>query len=318
MLRRILLTLLSLAALTAPTFAADAWPSRPIRIIAPSTPGGAADTFARILAQFAAPMLNTTFVVDNRAGGGGLIGVADCAHAEPDGYTLVISSAAYNAIEPFVSPDPGFDPHKDFTHIAYVGGQPNTFLLSAKSDMTSLADVVTAAKKGPVNFVSPGVGTLGHLLMESFATAAGIRLEHIPHRGSSQAMVDLIAGNVMLGTMTWSSAVAQIRAKTVKPIAVSSPARLPDYPDVPTLRDLGYDLVADSWFGLSGPAGLPRDMVERLNKAVAETMKQPEVIAKLATDGVTANPMSPDRFAALVNDDIAKWEPVVKRVGLGH
>lgn len=303
--------------LSSACFAAD-WPDRPIRIIAPSTPGGAADTFARIIAEYAGPMLGTTFVVDNRAGGGGLIGVAATAKAEPDGYSLVISSAAYNTIEPFVSVNPGFDPHKDFTHIAYVGGQANTFLVSAKSSLHSLADAVAAAKAGPMNFVSPGVGTLGNLLMENFASAAGIKLQHIPHRGSSQAMIDLVAGNVPLGTMTWSSAIGQIRAKTVLPVAVSSEKRLPDYPDVPTLRELGYNLVADSWFGLSGPPGLPREIVEKLNAAVNATMKKPEVLARLANDGVTINAMTPEQFTKLVDDDIAKWEPVVKKVGLGH
>jgi tripartite-type tricarboxylate transporter receptor subunit TctC len=298
--------------------ACAAWPDRPIRIIAPSTPGGAADTFARIIAEYAGPMLGTTFVVDNRAGGGGLIGVAATAKADPDGYNLVISSAAYNTIEPFVSANPGFDPRKDFTHIAYVGGQANTFIVSAKSDLRSLADTVAAAKAKPVNFVSPGVGTLGHLLMENFASAAGIRLQHIPHRGSSQAMIDLVAGNVPLGTMTWSSAIGQIRAGTVIPVAISSDKRLPDYPAVPTLRDLGYDLIADSWFGLSGPPGLPRAIVDKLNAAVAHAMKQPAVLAKLANDGVTINAMSADQFSRLVAADIAKWEPVVKKVGLGH
>jgi tripartite-type tricarboxylate transporter receptor subunit TctC len=303
---------------TSPALAADNWPSRPIRIIAPSTPGGAADTFARIIAEFAGPMLGTTFVVDNRAGGGGLIGVAACAHAEPDGYTLVISSAAYNTIEPFVSPDPGFDPYKDFTHIAYVGGQANTFIVSAKSSLRSLADVVATAKAKPTDFVSPGVGTLGHLLMETFASEANIKLQHIPHRGSSQAMIDLVAGNVPLGTMTWSSALGQIRAKTVLPVAVSSVKRVAEYPDVPTLRELGYKLDADSWFGLSGPPGLPKEIVDRLNAAVTATMKKPEVQAKLATDGVVPNAMSPEEFDALVRQDIGKWEPVVKQVGLFH
>ncbi len=295
-----------------------AWPDRPIRIIAPSTAGGAADTFARIIADYAGPKLGATFIVDNRVGGGGLVGVAATAKADPDGYGLVISSAAYNAIEPFVSANPGFDPRKDFTHIAYVGGQANTFVVSAKSELRSLADVVAAAKTNPVNYVTPGVGTVGHLLMESFASAAGIRLQHIPHRGASQAMIDLVAGNVPLGTMTWSSAIGQIRAKTAIPVALSSEKRVAEYPDVPTLREQGYDLAADSWFGLSGPPGLPRDIVEKLNALVAEAMKQPAVQARLANDGVTANAMSADQFTALVNADIAKWEPIVKKMGLKH
>ena len=305
-------------ALCSPAVAAD-WPARPIKIIAPSTPGGAADTFARLLADRMGPLIGGTIIVENRTGGGGLVGVATTAHAEPDGYSLVMSSAAYNTIEPFVSPNPGFDPARDFTHIAYVGGQANTFIVSAKVGWQSLKDVIDAARSGKtVDFVTPGVGTVGHLLMESFASAAGIKLQHIPHRGASQAMLDLVGGTVPLGTMTWSSAIGQIRAKTVKPVAVSSSARVPEYPDVPTLRDLGFDLMADSWFGLSGPAGMPPEIVAKLNAAVATVMSAPDVRAKLAGDAITPSSMSPAEFSAYVAADIAKWQPLVRQLGLGH
>jgi len=305
-------------ALCGPAVAAD-WPARPIKIIAPSTPGGAADSFARLLADRMGPLIGGTIIVENRTGGGGLVGVATTARAEPDGYSLVMSSAAYNTIEPFVSPNPGFDPARDFTHIAYVGGQANTFIVSAKVGWQSLKDVIDAARSGKtVDFVTPGVGTVGHLLMESFASAAGIKLQHIPHRGASQAMLDLVGGTVPLGTMTWSSAIGQIRAKTVKPVAVSSSARVPEFPDVPTLRDLGFDLMADSWFGLSGPAGMPPEIVAKLNAAVATVMSAPDVRAKLAGDAITPSSMSPAEFSAYVAADIAKWQPLVRQLGLGH
>jgi tripartite-type tricarboxylate transporter receptor subunit TctC len=245
-----------------PAAAAD-WPSRPIRIIAPSTPGGAADTFARLLADRLGPRLGTTFIVDNRAGGGGLIGVAAAAHAEPDGYTFVTSSVAYNTIEPMVSPNPGFDPSRDFTHVAFIGGQPDAFIVSAKSGLGSLAGVTARARAGrTLDYVSPGVATFAQLLVEAFALEAGIKLQHIPHRGSSQAMIDLVAGNVMFGSMTWGSAIGQIRAGTVRPVAISSKSRVAEYPDVPTLRDLGYTIEGDSWFGLSGPAGIAPDITQ--------------------------------------------------------
>jgi tripartite-type tricarboxylate transporter receptor subunit TctC len=299
------------------------WPTRPVRIIAPSTAGGAADTFARILAERLSVKFGAAFVVENRTGGGGLVGVATTAKSEPDGYTLVISSAAYNAIEPFVSRNPGFDPARDFSHIAYIGGQANTFLVSAKSasaaNWHALSDVVAAARGGTaIDYVSPGLGTLGHLLMETVASTAGIKLQHIPHRGSSQAMIDLVAGMVPLGTMTWGSAIGQVRAGTVRPIAVSSEQRIAEYPEVPTLREQGYDLVADSWFGLSGPAGLAPDIVARLNAAVLEILALPEVRARLAADAIVSPPLTPEQFSALVAGDIAKWQPAVARLGLGH
>lgn len=304
--------------LTHATLAAD-WPSRPIRIIAPSTPGGAADTFARLLADQLGPRLGTTLIVDNRAGGGGLIGMAAAAHAEPDGYTLVTSSIAYNAIEPIVSANPGFDPARDFTHVAFIGGQPDVFLVSTKSDLRSLKDVVELARRGaPPNYVSPGLATFSQLLVEVFALEAGIKFQHIPHRGSSQAMIDLVAGNVPFGTMTWGSAIGQVRAGTVLPVAISSKGRVAEFPNVPTLHELGYSIIGDSWWGLSGPAGIPLEITRKLNQAVIEVLDRPEVRQRLVADAIIPDPMTPEQFGAFVAAEIAKWGPIAKRLGMGQ
>lgn len=291
------------------------WPARPIRIIAPSTPGGAADTFARLLSEFLPPLLHQPLIVDNRAGGGGLIGAAAAAHAEPDGYTLVISSVAYHAIAPAVSPNPGFDPLRDFTHIAFLGGPPNAFVVHPSLGVKSVSDIAALARRRPLNYVSPGVGTLGHLLVAYFAQKAGIAMQHIPHKGSAQAMMDLIAGNVPIGSMTWSSAAPQIRAGKVAPVAVSSGARIAGFPDVPTLREEGYgDLVALTWFALSGPAGLPDDVVAKLNHAVNTVWATPEVSRRLADDAIVAEPMSPAAVTAFVASEVRKWGPVARQV----
>jgi tripartite-type tricarboxylate transporter receptor subunit TctC len=304
--------------LTQATLGAD-WPSRPIRIIAPSTPGGAADTFARLLADQLGPRLGTTLIVDNRAGGGGLIGMAAAAHAEPDGYTLVTSSIAYNAIEPIVSANPGFDPARDFTHVAFIGGQPDVFLVSTKSDLRSLKDVVELARRGaPPNYVSPGLATFSQLLVEVFALEAGIKFQHIPHRGSSQAMIDLVAGNVPFGTMTWGSAIGQVRAGTVLPVAISSKGRVAEFPNVPTLHELGYSIIGDSWWGLSGPAGIPPEITRKLNQAVIETLDRPKVRQRLVADAIIQDPMMPEQFGAFVAAEIAKWGPIAKRLGMGQ
>ena len=304
--------------LTHATLAAD-WPSRPIRIIAPSTPGGAADTFARLLADQLGPRLGTTLIVDKRAGGGGLIGMAAAAHAEPDGYTLVTSSIAYNAIEPIVSANPGFDPARDFTHVAFIGGQPDVFLVSTKSGLRSLKDVVELARRGaPPNYVSPGLATFSQLLVEVFALEAGIKFQHIPHRGSSQAMIDLVAGNVPFGTMTWGSAIGQVRAGTVLPVAISSKGRVAEFPNVPTLHELGYSIIGDSWWGLSGPAGIPPEITRKLNQAVIETLDRPEVRQRLVADAIIPDPMTPEQFGAFVAAEIAKWGPIAKRLGMGQ
>src|SRR5215831_6360860 len=304
-----------LLAFATPATAAD-WPVRPIRIIAPSTPGGAADLFGRLLCEHFTEAFHERCFVENRAGAGGLIGTAATAQAAPDGYTLATSSTAYHVIAPVVSANPGFDPLKDFTHIAYIGGPPNVFVVNPALGVRSLADLVALGRRGEViDYVSPGVGTLGHLLMESFAQKAGIKVQQIMTKGASQAMLDLIAGNVNVGTMTWTSALTQLRAGKVFPIAVTSRARLAEFPDLPTFKELGYDdLTAVSWFALSGPAGLPKDLTERLNAAVAAMLDLPEVKKRLERDAIETQVMSPEQFTRFVAGEIERWAPAAKRV----
>jgi tripartite-type tricarboxylate transporter receptor subunit TctC len=290
------------------------WPTRPVRIVAPSTPGGAADLFARLMADKLSQVLHQRFYVDNRAGGGGLIGANIVAHAEPDGYTLVTSSLAYHVIEPAASANPGFDPMRDATHVAYVGGPPNAFIVSPVLGVRSLPELIARGRDKALDFVSPGNGTVGHLLVEAFAQKAGMKVQHIPHKGSAQAMLDLLAGNVLFGSMTWSSALGQIRGGKVVPIAVSSRARVAEYPNVPTLAESGYpDLVANTWYALSGPAGLPDEIVQKLNRAVAEVLAMPDVRKKLDDDAIEREPMTPAQVTKLFAGEITKWGPIAKR-----
>jgi tripartite-type tricarboxylate transporter receptor subunit TctC len=308
------LVLLGIAGIM-PAPAAD-WPTRPIRIIAPSTPGGAADMFGRLLCDHFSAAFRERCFVENRAGGGGLIGTAATAQAAPDGYTLTTSSTAYHVIAPVLSPNPGFDPLKDFTHIAYIGGPPNVFVVNPAFGVRSLEELVARGRRGEtIDYVSPGVGTLGHLLAESLAQKAGIKLQQIMTKGASQALMDLVGGNVNLGTMTWTSALGQIRAGKVIPIALTASARLKGFPELPTFAELGYgELTAVSWFALSGPAGLPDEVTRKLNAAVADMLAKPEVRQRLDHDAVETRLMSPAEFTAFVAREIDKWAPVAKRV----
>src|SRR5215472_5060897 len=282
------------AALASPAQALD-WPTRPVRIVAPSTPGGAADLFGRLMAEHLTVILKERFYVDNRAGGGGLIGAQNVAHSEPDGYSFVTSSVAYHAIAPAASANPGFDPMRDFTHIAYIGGPPNVFIVNPALGVRSLPELVARAREKSLDFVSPGVGTLGHLLVEEFAREAGVKLQHIPHKGSAQAMLDLLAGKVI-------------------PLAVSSKARVAGYPDVPTLAELGYaDLVANTWYALSGPAGVPGEIVVKLNHAVADVLALPDVNKRLDEDAIEREPMTPEQVTAFIGREVAKWGPVARK-----
>ena len=312
----LLATLLAALLVMSPAQAQTDWPARPVRIVAPSTPGGAADLFGRLLAEKLGEILGERFYVDNRPGGGGLIGAQVTANAPPDGYTFVTSSIAYHAIAPAVSPNPGFDPVRDFTHVAYLGGPPNVFIVNPALGVRSLKELVALAQTRSLDYVSPGTGTLGHLLVEYFSQRAGIKLQHIPHKGSAQAMMDLLAGNVMFGTMTFSSAAGQIRAGKVLPLAVSSKQRVREFADVPTLRELGYDdIVANTWYGLSGPAGLPAPIVVKLHGAAAKFLELPDVKRRFEQDAIEAEPMTTQEFTEFLAGEVAKWGPIAKRLG---
>jgi len=313
-MKRAWILAIALVAGLVPAAQALDWPIRPVRIVAPSTPGGAADLFGRLMADKLSQLLRQRFYVDNRAGGGGLIGANVVAHAEPDGYTFVTSSVAYHAIEPAASANPGFDPMRDATHVAYIGGPPNVFIVSPALGVRSLQELIARGREKTLDFVSPGNGTLGHLLVEAFARDAGMKVQHIPHKGSAQAMLDILAGNVLFGSMTYSSALGQIRAGKVIPVAVSSKARVPEYPDVPTLAESGFpNLVANTWYALSGPAGLPDEIVQRLNRAVAEVLEMPDVKKRLDDDAIERQPMTPEQVTRFFAAEIAKWGPIARQ-----
>jgi tripartite-type tricarboxylate transporter receptor subunit TctC len=303
------------AILLAAAAQASDWPARPIKIIAPSSPGGAADTFARLLADNLGEQVNGKFFVENRAGAGGLLGAAMTARAEPDGYTFVTSSVGYHVIAPAMNANAGFDPLRDFTHIAFLGGPPNVLVVNPALGVRTFKEFLELARRQPLDYVSPGVGSHGQLVSEYFAQRAGIRLQHVPHRGAAPAMMDLIAGTVKVGTMTWTTAIGQIRGQQVIPLAVSSNARLTEFPDLPTFKELGYpDLVTTTWYALSGPAGLPPEITQTLNTAVAKILADPEVRKRYQRDAIEVRPMSAEEVTKYMASEIEKWGPIAKRL----
>jgi tripartite-type tricarboxylate transporter receptor subunit TctC len=238
------------------------------------------------------------------------------ANAEPDGHSLVISAIAYTVIAPSASANPPFDPQKNFSHIAYIGGPPNVFVAHPSLGVKNMDELLALAKqRGLLDYVSPGVGTLGHLMAERFADEAKIKLQHIPNKGGATAMVDLVSGTVGLGSMTWTSALQYIRSGQVVPIAVSSENRLPEFPNVPTLKELGYpNLVATIWFGLSGPAGLAPDIVQKVNKATIETLQLPAVRERLQRDAIETKFMTPEEYTAFHAQEVEAWGPIARRL----
>lgn len=313
---------LVIAAVAAMPFAAlaqpDAWPARPVRIVSFLAPGGLSDTLARILAQHLEARLGRKFLVENRSGGGGVIGAAQVAEQPPDGYTLGISGVGSNVIAPAINANVKFDPMKSFTHIAFLGGAPTALVVHPGSGMSSLREFVERARSmSGLQFGSAGAGTQGHLIGELFRREAGVELTHVPYRGAIPVVADVIAGHVPAGFVTISSAAQHVRAGTLKALAVTSAERLVQFPGVPTFAESGYrDIVALTWFALCAPAGLPKTIVTKLNEAAVQIMTSPAVTKQLEAESIQVLKMDPEAFTAFVQGEIDRWAPIAKKVAV--
>ena len=294
--------------------AADpAWPTRPVRVVAPFAAGGSADTLGRLVAQKLSDTFRQSFVVENRGGAGGVVGSDLVAKAPADGYTLVVSGVASHVLAPALSKVP-FDPMADFTHIALFGGPPIALCVALSIPVHSLHQFIAYAQSNPMSYGSPGTGTQGQLMAEMFRQAANLDLSHVPYKGASPAIVDLMAGNLQASSTTLTTASSQIHGGKIRAIALSSRARLPEFPDVPTFAEIGYPgLVAAVWFSLSGPAGMPADIVRRLNLEVRHALATSEIRARLRVEGIESNDMDTAQFTEFVRSEIARWTPVVKK-----
>jgi len=262
-------------------------------------------------------------VVENRTGAGGMIGAQAIASSSPDGYTIGITNLSTLALVPAINPAVTYNPVSSFTHISYVAGAPVALTATQSAGIKTLAGFIEAAKRAatsggrPLTFASSGVGSDGHLTGVAISLATGAPLEHVPYRSTSQAMTDVVAGHVMLSTFTLSSSAQFLRSGQLVGIAVTSPERMPDQPELPTFKELGYPgLVGTTWFSLSGPVGFPADIAERINAEVTKAVTTPEVQARLQRDGFIAQPMSPADFTRFVTEEIARWRPLVDKAGL--
>ena len=297
---------------------AQSWPTKPVRIIAPQTPGGGADTVARVLGAYLSEALHQNFFVEDRPGASGTIGSALVAHADPDGYNFVISGMASHVIAPATSQNPPYDPVNDFTHVAYVGGAPAVLVTNPSLNVKSFADFIAlvSASKDGINYGSPGAGSLGNLVGEYLASKAKIRLRHIPYKGGSQAVADLISGQVKVGFMSLASSIGQIRADKLVPLAVTSSKRIADFPNLPTFKELGYDeLVAIAWWVLSGPPGLPDSITRMLHDSINQAIETPDVRLRLEREYMEIETLSQEQAVRLIESENKKWGPVA-RAGL--
>jgi tripartite-type tricarboxylate transporter receptor subunit TctC len=299
------------------TQAAQAWPEKPVRIIVPFAPGGTADTLGRLTAQRFAESFGQPFIVENRPGAGGAIGAELVARAVPDGYTLLVSGVASLAIAPALPRGVTYDPLRDFTHIALFGGPPAVLVVNPAVPAKTLKEFVDLVKKdNRYSYGSPGNGTHGHLVAELFKRAAGIELQHVPYKGGTGAIADLIAGHLPCASITLSTAAGQVHSGRARALAVSTASRLPDYPDLPTYAELGYgELVATIWFSLSGPARLPWQIAERMNSATRKILELPDIREKLRPEGIEPGRMSAREFTAFVAEEVGRWGPIVRASG---
>jgi tripartite-type tricarboxylate transporter receptor subunit TctC len=308
--------IMSLALASIAADAAD-WPSRPVRVIVPFAAGGAADAQGRLYAEALGAAFGQQFVVENRVGGGGLIAAEAVARAAPDGYTLIVSGVPIQVLGPAMNRNVGYDPMRDFTHIAYFGGTPNVLVVHPSLGVKSYADFLALVRTsvGGLEYVSAGFGTMGNWVAEYLAAADGIKLTHVAYKGGSIALLDLVAGHVKVGMLSWSSVAEHIRAGTLVPLGVTSANRLPYIPELPTLRELGHpEFVATTWFSLSGPAGLADEIVEKINHVVVQAMDRPQLRKQIEQDAVETRAMTPAQVTQFSQSEIDRWAPLIKRM----
>ena len=316
MLRKVLAFFLLALSLTA--LQAQPYPAKPVRMIVPFPPGGGTDILSRLVASKLTEVSKWTVVPDNRAGAGGTIGISEAARAAPTGYDMVMGQKDNLVVAPWLYKSLSYDPIKDLVAVAHVAYTPVVIVTNAASRLNTLADVVAAARAAPdtITYGSPGNGTTIHLAGEIFQTAANIKIRHIPYKGSNPALLDVLAGNIDLMVSSLPSAMAQIKAGKLRPLAVTSARRSTSLPGVPTVAELGYkDFDVSTWYGLFMPAGTPKEIVASMNTEVNKLLAMPDIKASVNAQGAETQSMTPEEFSVLLKTDHAKWKAIVQASG---
>ncbi|ARP96771.1 Bug family tripartite tricarboxylate transporter substrate binding protein [Bordetella genomosp. 13] len=299
-----------------PAAAQDAFPTKPVRIVVPQTPGGASDALARIMGQQLTKKWGQPVVVENRAGAGGNVGMEAVIAAEPDGYTLLMSYVGTQAINGALYKNLSFDPGADFAPVATLATVPFVAVGRPDASFHTVPELVQAAKGGRVTYGSAGNGSVNHLLGEMFNSAAGVKLVHVPYRGAAPALQDLLGGRIDVVFTSLPSVAGQIKSGTLRPIAVTSARRARSFADVPTIAEAGFkDFDVNPWFGLMAPKRTPPALVARINRDVNELLRTTEVADSFAAQGAEPYVTTPQQFAEVLKHDVAKWSAVVKASG---
>ena len=316
---RSLMTLIAGLSLLAVPGAATAqdFPNKQIRLIVPFPPGGPNDIIARVVGQRMSEILKQPLVIDNRGGQGGVLGTDAVAKSAPDGYTIAISSAGALAISP--SMERVAYTLADLTPVTLVATVPEMLVVATNLPAKDIGELIALAKAQPgkLNFASSGPGSLPHLAGELFKLTAKIDIVHVPYRGAAPAVNDLLGQQVQMTFLDLPVLLPQVKAGSLRPIAVGSPERAPTAPDVPTMAEAGFpDLRIENWYGMVAPAGTPAAIVATLNKATVEAMQDPQVKEKLASQGATLIGDTPEHFHGFIGTEIEKWAKVIRDAGL--
>jgi tripartite-type tricarboxylate transporter receptor subunit TctC len=307
--RPLLAAMLTLAALPV----SAAWPEKPVRIVVTFAAGGASDIVARAISEPLAKALGQPVIVDNKPGAGGTIGGAEVVRSAPDGYTLMLSNSTPLSIGPWTVPKLPYDPIKQFTHVGMLGVAPVLIMANPKTGPATLKDLPKAAAAPGYNFGSGGPGSIGQIVGEMTKAAMKINMTHIPYKGGAPMTTDLIAGQIPVGIDVITAFVPMVKAGQIRALAVTTPTRSPLLPEVPTVVELGLpQLVAENYFGVSGPAGLPKEVTERLAKALADIVADPAIVKRFEELGITTVKMNSAQFGEFVTKQINDWAPAIK------
>ena len=310
--------MLACAALATPAFAQPAYPSKPVRIISIFAPGGGNDVICRLVAQQLTERLKQQVIVENRVGANGIVGTEAVARAAPDGYTFTLIPSGHTVNASMYKKLP-FDSLKDFTPITLAGSGPLVLAVHPSLPVKNVKDLIALAKSRPgqLTYVSSGIGASGHLAGALFDTMTGTKMEHIPYKGMSLAVSDLMGGQVSMTFGTSLSVIPHVRTGRLRALAVTGAQRSPALPGLPTIAEsgvLGYE--AGLWYGFVGPARMPPEIVQRLNAEIVAILAQPDTREKLASQGLDARSSTPEEFARIIASDIVRWAAVVQKLGL--
>jgi tripartite-type tricarboxylate transporter receptor subunit TctC len=293
----------------------DGYPSKPIRLVVPFTPGGTTDILARAIGQRLTQSLGQTVIVDNKPGAGGSLGAEIVARADADGYTLLMGHIGTLAVNPSLYPKLPYDPIKSFAPVAWVARVPNVFAVNSAAGIASIKDFVARAAAAPdkMNYASGGNGSAAHVAFEYFKLRTKTSVQHVPYRGAAPAVTDLLAGQVNAVFTGAPAVMPHVKSGKLRALAVSSKKRMAAFPDLPTMIELGYpDFEADQWYGVVAPANTPAAIINKLNQAINQALASPEVAKQLAGEGAEPMGETPAAYAALIASEIPRWREVVR------